>query len=254
MRKRYLSGLKFKAIIEARLTPAHPKVLTSQKSIVLCITLAIGLLCLLAHAHYAFAAEASIKMVQNGILNGNLVMQFRAEEVFTEKVIMFLNRGFTVKIEYKIELWRSRRYWFDRLDSQHNISYQIDFEPLEKRYICLKSQQGEAVTSKLDRQLDSIVEWTMQPESPLTVMPVERLDPGAKYYYNIEILIATLTAENIKDLQKWLGQFGGEEKEPSTLTKTSFRVARDFLSSRNHKKLSMQFEQFRLHDLPRLDN
>ena len=233
-----------------RKSQAVPKVLTGAKGVALCNILAMALLCLFTDADDAHAAEASIKVIQNGILKGNLVMQFRIEEVFTEKVIKFLNRGFTVKLEYKIELWRRRRYWFDNLDSQNDISYQIDFEPLEKRYICLKSQQGAAITSKLDQKLDEIIRWTTQPDPPLTIIPVGQLNPKVEYYYNIEILIATLTAENVKHLQKWLSEFGEKERERSTFTRTSFKVAADFLSSKNHKKLSVRSERFRPQDLP----
>ena len=216
--------------------------------------LTVGLLCLLANADEVGAAESSIKVIQNGIRKGNLVMQFRAEGVFSEKVIKFLNRGFSVKLDYEIELWQRRKYWFDRLDSQHGISYQVEFEPLEKRYICLKSRPGAAITSKLDKQLDAIILWVSQPDPPLTIAPVERLAPQSEYYYNIEILIATLTAENVKQLQRWLGEFGGKEKEPSTVTEKSLGIVADFLSSRNHKKLSGQSERFRPVDLPRLDS
>jgi len=216
--------------------------------------LTIGLLCLFANVNDVSAAEASIKLVQNGILKGDLVMQFQAEEVFTEKVIKFLNRGFTVRIEYRVELWRKRRYWFDHLDTQHSISYQINFAPLEKRYICLKSQQGAAITSKLDRQLDKIIQWTTLTDPPLIVLPIGQLNPEAEYYYNIEIITATLTGENIKDLRKWLDGFGDKESEDSTLTNTTFRVAKDFISSRNQKKHSARSEDFRLRDLPRLSD
>jgi len=211
--------------------------------------LVIGLLCLFANVDDVCAAEASIKLVQNGILKDNLVMQFHAEEVFTEKVTKFLNRGFTVRIQYRVELWRRRRYWFDHLDTQHSISYQINFVPLEKRYVCLKSQQGSAITSKMDRQLDKIIQWTTLPDPPLIILPVEQLNPKTEYYYNIEILTATLTGENIKDLRKWLS---GEENEDSTLTNTTFRVAKDFISSRNQKKHLVRTDKFRLSDLPRI--
>lgn len=181
-------------------------------------------------------------------------MQFQAEGVFTKKVIKFLNRGFTVRVEYRVELWRKRRYWFDHLDTQHSISYQINFEPLEKRYICLKSQQGAAITSKLDRQLDKIIQWTTLPDPPLKVLPIGQLSQKAEYYYNIEIITATLTGENIKDLRKWLDGFGDKESKDSTLTNTTFRVAKDFISSRNQKKRSARSKDFRLRDLPRISD
>ena len=229
--------------------------LTRTKSLILYfILLAAGVFCLVAYVDDAIAAEASVKVIRNGILNGNLIMQFHAEGIFTEKVIKFLSRGFTIKVDYKIELWRKRRFWFDGLDAQYNISYQTNFEPLGKRYLSLKSEQEETITSKLERQLDKIVRWITLSEPPLVITPVGKLSSKAEYYYNIETTVATLTTENIEDLQKWLGEFSENDEEPSTLTKTSFRVAADFLSSRNHRKFSSQSEKFRLSDLPKLNS
>jgi hypothetical protein len=179
-------------------------------------------------------------------------MQFQAEGVFNEKVITFLSRGFTVRIDYTIELWRSRKWWFDRLDTQHNIDYQIDYEPLEKRYTCRVSQQAEAIKSRLDKDLGNIIQWTTRPELPISIIPIARLDSKARYYYNIVVSIATLTAENISDLRKWI-KVGEEEKESSTLTRTSFRLARDAISARHRKQVSTRSDKFRLHDLPRFD-
>ncbi len=212
----------------------------------------VSLLCLLVYVDDARADDISVKVIENGILEGNLVMQFQAEEVFTEKVIKFLTRGFTVKIEYTIELWKSRKWWFDRLDTQHSIRYQIDFEPLEKRYTCLISEQGKAITSKLERQLANIIQYTTRPELPLIIRPAVKLDEKSSYYYNIIISVATLTAENISDLRKWI-RFGEKEKETSTLTKTSFKLAKDAISSRHRKRVSTRFDKFRLNDLPRFD-
>ncbi len=197
------------------------------------------------------AADLSIGVLQNGILNKNLVMQFQAKEVFTEKVIKFLNRGFTVRIDYTIELWQSRKFWFDRLDSQHVISYQIDFELFEKRYACSKLRENKVIESKLDRKLDEIVLWTTRPESPLTITSADRLDQNASYYYNMEVLIATPTTENLKRLQERLSKSEEEEKDLSTLTRATFRIARDYISSKNSKKLAVRSEEFHLRDLPK---
>ncbi len=222
------------------------------KSILLCVIMATVLLHLLVYANDARADDVSVKVTENGIFQDNLVMQFQAEEVFTEKMIKFLTRGFTVRIEYTIELWRSRRWWFDHLDSQININYQIDFEPLEKRYTCRTSRPGKAITSRLDRQLANIIRWTTQPELPITIISAIKLDLRSSYYYNIVVSIATLTGENISDLRKWI-KVGEEEKKTSTLTKTSFKMAKDAISARHRKRVSTRSRKFRLRDLPRFD-
>ncbi len=221
-------------------------VTTGRRSVVLYATLSIVFFCL--SVYDAHAAKAAVNVVQNGILQGSLVMQLQAEEVFTEEVIESLNTGLTAKIDYTIELWRSRSWWFDHLDIQHNISYQIDFRPLDKRYVCTKSRKGEVTESKLDPKLDSIIEWTIRPDPPLKIIPVQQLDPEDSYYYNITMSIATLTAENIDYLLK------SEEKEEgsSPLTNIPFRFARRVISSRHRKKLSKRSEKFNLRDLPNL--
>jgi len=224
----------------------------AEKKIISSI-IAVGLLCLAVCMGNARADDISVKVLENGILEENLVMQFLAEEVFTENVIKFLTRGFTVKIEYTIELWRSRKWWFDRLDTQHIIRYQIDFEPLEKRYTCLISEQGKAITSRLEKQLANIIQYTTRPELPLIIRPIARLDRKSSYYYNIVVSVATLTAENINDLRKWV-RFGGKEKETSTLTRTSFKLAKDAISARHRKRVSTRSQKFRLHELPRFDS
>jgi len=67
----------------------------------------------------------------------------------------------------------------------------------------------------------------------------------------MEILIATPTTENLKRLQERLSESGEEEKNVSTLTKATFRIARDYISSKNSKKLAARSEEFHLRDLPK---
>ena len=222
------------------------------KGTLLYVIMVTALLYLSVCENDARADDVSVTVLENGIFQDNLVMQFQAEGVFTERVIKFLTRGFTVRIEYTIELWRSRRWWFDHLDRQINMNYQIDFEPLEKRYTCRISRPGKAITARLDRQLANIIRWTTQPELPITIIPAVQLDSKARYYYNIVVSIATLTAEDISDLRRWI-KVGEKEKETSTLTKTSFKLAKDAISARHRKRVSTRSKKFHLRDLPRFD-
>lgn len=209
---------------------------------------AIGLLCIFANSGEISAAENMVRVAQNGILKGNLAMKFQTDELFNEKVIKFLSRGFTVRIEYNIELWQVRGYWFDSLRSQRNLSYQIRYDPIEKQYQCQRSQDGAKVITKSDKLLDNLAKWVMSPDIYVLFDPIDQLINSDKYYYNIEVLVATLTAENVKDLRKWMGDFS-EQDQSSSISKTTMRVIMDFLSSRNHKKFSARSEQFYLAEL-----
>ncbi|MBD3181986.1 DUF4390 domain-containing protein [Candidatus Poribacteria bacterium] len=193
-----------------------------------------------------------INIVKNEVINGKLAPTFKANGVFTNRVVKYLNRGFTVRIDYKIELWRKRRFWFDSLESQKRLSYQMNFVPLEKRYLCVKYQDGKALESKLDRQQEEIIKWVTQPEPPLKLVNTMELDQKSGYYYNIEVIVATLTTENIEHLQQWLDEFDEEEEDKSTFTETTLKVAADLLSSRNRKNKTFRSEIFHIYNLPKL--
>ncbi len=214
--------------------------------------MALGILFLFANTDETVQAETSIKLIQNGISKGNLVMQFKVDELFDEKVVKFLNRGFTIRLDYNIELWKKKGYWFDSLNNQQNISYEIFFDVLEKRFLCRKMKQDNTIESRTEKQLNKLIQWMAEQDSLLTIAPLEELELSSQYYYNIEIIIATLTADNIKDLQRWMGEFDKKGEQPSSFARTSFKVVADFLSSRNHKRISIRSEAFYPYSLPRL--
>lgn len=212
----------------------------------------IGLLCIFANATEVSSAENTVRIIQNCILKGNLAMKFQVEEIFDQKVMKFLNRGFTVRVEYNIELWQRRGYWFDSLRSQRSISYQINYDPIEKTYQCQCFQNDSKVTTKSDKQIDNLAKWVKSPDFYLVFEPIDQFSLNDRYYYNIEILVATLTAENVRDLRKWLGDFS-EQGEQSSFSRTAVNVIIDFLSSRNHKRFSAKSEQFYISALPRIE-
>ena len=215
-----------------------------------CVLLLICMFSALGDLNALHAAENPLELTLNGIVGNDVVLGFKAHGVFSQSVMKFLNRGFTVKMEYRIELWRRHRFWFDHLDAHHNIEYQIDFEPLERRYTCLESREGAVTRSKLDRDLQGIITWSTCPDPYVKIVSVSKMDKQARYYYNIELVISTVTTENMRRLRERLREFGQKKKQPSTLTRTAFRIATDFLSSRNRKKYAFQSKVFSLRDLP----
>ncbi len=216
--------------------------------------LALGILCLFANTNEIAQAETSIKIIQNGITKGQLAMQFKVDELFDEKVTKFLKRGFTIRLDYNIELWRKRGYWFDSLSNQQSISYEILFDVLEKRFLCRKMKQDSTIESRTEKQLNKLIQWLTEQDSLFIIAPLDELSPGSQYYYNIEIIIATLTADNIKDLQRWMGEFDKRSEQPSSFARTSFKIVADFLSSRNHKRISIRSESFSPYSLPRIQS
>ncbi len=212
----------------------------------------IGMLCIFANTSEVSSAESTVRVIHNCILKGNLAMKFQSENIFDQKVMKFLNRGFTVRIEYNIELWQKRGYWFDSLRNQRSINYQINYDPIEKIYQCQRSQDSSDIITKSDRQIDNLAKWITSPEIYLIFDPIDQLSLNDRYYYNIEVLVATITAENVRDLRRWIGDISDQGEQTSSFSKTAVNVIIDFLSSRNHKRFFARSEQFYVSTLPKI--
>lgn len=211
----------------------------------------IGLLCLFTNTSDVFSAEPSLTIIENGILNNNLVMRFKAENLFNERVIKFLNMSFTVRFEYNIQLWRSRSRWLDHLESQRSVSYEVTFDPIRKLYNCVRYEDNIKLEVKPITQVEHVIQWTTTLQSPVVITELSNLDDSSEYYYNIDVLLSTLTAEDIRALQNWVSQLG-RSKGQSLLSRASFKIAADLISSRNSKRFSMRLGKFLPKNLPKL--
>jgi len=170
-----------------------------------------------------------------------------ADKIFTQKTLKNLHRGFTIQILYTVELWTSRRFWFDKLNAQEDIMCKLNYDILQERYKCVIDRRDK-IEPKVSNKLERVAEWITNVE-PLKILTGDKFDFNGKYYYTIKADIATLTREDIRDLRKWLDDSDDEESNESSISRATFRLISTFLSSRYHHKFSLESEKFWLRGL-----
>lgn len=206
-------------------------------TLVLCLINSLGLL---ASLNTANASEASIRIIRNQLREDTLFLSFEVnpDKVFTPQTLTFLQRGFTIRLDYTVELWRSKNFWFDRLDSQEQLRCELNYDILSRIYKCVISRTDKIELKKSD-ELSKAIEWVTKIDS-LEILDSKKLELKGRYYYNIEADVVTLTAQDIKDLQKWLDNDSDERKGAElSISRTIFNIVIAFLSAKNHRKFSM---------------
>ncbi len=191
------------------------------------------------------AADSPITIVQNYLSSDSLVIAFdvNVEKIFTTQTRTFLQRGFTIQIDYKIELWKSRRFWFDKLKAQEHIQYELNYDILNSNYHCIFNwSDKDKIDVKKSAQLEQAIVWVTQVE-PIAILPRKQVDLEGKYYYTITADISTLTAGDIRDLQQWL-KGDSDKTDESSISRATFRVVTAFLSAKNHRKFTMESKNF----------
>ena len=220
---------------------------------IFCLTLIfylISVLCLLASVNTTRASETPITIVRNELSADALLVSFEvnADKVFTPQTLMFLQRGFTLRIDYTVELWRSRSFWFDKLEAQEQIRCELNYDILSRNYKCIISRTDKIEPQK-GNELSEAIEWVTKMDS-LEILTRQKLDLNGQYYYTIKADIATLTAKDIRDLQRWLENDSDERKDGElSISRATFSIVTAFLSAKNHRKFSMESQKFHGNEL-----
>ncbi|MFQ6040944.1 MAG: DUF4390 domain-containing protein [Candidatus Poribacteria bacterium] len=207
------------------------------------LTLALCLinsLYLLTSFNTANASESSIKIVRNQLYEDTLLLSFevKADKVFTSQTLTFLQRGFTIRIDYTVELWRSRSFWFDKLESQEQLRCELNYDILRRIYKCIISREDK-IELKKENELAKAIKWVTKIDS-LEILNNQKLELKGRYYYAIKADVVTLTVQDIRDLQRWLEGDSGERKGGElSFSRTTFNIVTAFLSAKNHRKFSM---------------
>ena len=74
------------------------------------------------------------------IENDSLVFNFEVNNLFSEVIVEGLNKGMTTVLEYKIQLWKKRSLWIDKLVAEDILRFKINFDIWSKRYIVFKNK------------------------------------------------------------------------------------------------------------------
>lgn len=193
------------------------------------------------------ADESQIQIIGNTINAERLAVSFQAQNFLTEKAIEFLNKGFTLQINYTIELWKSRSFWFfDKPLTQKKIEHIIRYDIFRKEYSCLQKIEEE-ISEKTVFKIERIVDFTTKFMN-IEMADIKNLQNKSDYYYSINAELKMLTADELKDLQRWFRELESEREESksNSLSDIFMRIITDFFVSQKVEKLRTESEKFRI--------
>jgi hypothetical protein len=193
------------------------------------------------------AAESQINITGSKVKAGRLIIGFEAQNFLAGKAIEFLNKGFTLKVSYTIELWKSRSFWFDKPVAQRKIEHVIIYNLVRREYSCFR-KVGDKISEETLFKIEQLVDWATK-FMDVEISQIEKLQKNVLYYYSINAELNMLTADDIKDLRLWFSDIENtraSESNSSSLSNIFLNIVADFLVSQKVVRLKTVSEKFRI--------
>jgi hypothetical protein len=166
------------------------------------------------------------------------------------RLIEYINKGVPVAFEYALEIWKTRRGWFDGRITESELTYRVRYDTWEKNYTVMQIKPDLTIEHILSdqREVLDLVIATRRVSIPLN-------DTSGTFYIVGKLSIKTMTLSNFKEVESWLkGEISGARKPDLESASDDFG---DFLFNTALKITGLQnisdeikTEKFRIGDLP----
>jgi hypothetical protein len=151
----------------------------------------------LAGAANAHAYEVVVDTPQER--TGMVWADVRLTGLFDARVEEGLRRGVPATLQIRVDLWRHRTAWFDRLERTFEGSIRIRYEVWRDKFI-LQRAGAEALTFDT---LDS-VRVALSKSIAIPITSISQLRAGPRYYLVVSCTLRPLSVEDVEELEDWL--------------------------------------------------
>jgi hypothetical protein len=131
--------------------------------------------------------------------SGVLTVTFSAENLFSPRIVETLARGLPATVSYEIQLWKSRRMWFDKLLWVNRLSYRVRHDPWEDAFL-IETREGSSPAlfdlEHVENSLCSRVRGRLG--------SAELLEPYAVHYVVVRATVKLLSPEDVDEMEAWL--------------------------------------------------
>jgi hypothetical protein len=127
-----------------------------------------------------------------------ILVNLRADGLFTRDIVDGINRGFTSSVEYTVDLWWDRKGWVDQLVQRKKITFFIIYDLWTRKYE-VRDAYGD-VTSYADFER-VVYEVCMQDNISLSTVDV--LDRRKTYCATAKVVLKPLLTEDLKDMGRY---------------------------------------------------
>ena len=203
----------------------------------------MGILCLLSNTGDITAAESQIKITGSKVKAGQLIASFEAHNFLAGESIELLNKGFTLKLNYTIELWKSRGFWLDEPVARQKIEHVITYDIVRREYSAFR-KIDEEISEETIFKMQQIIDWATK-FMDVEISQIAKLQKKPFYYYSINAELNMLTVADLKDLLR-LWRIGQESKRKFSLSNFFLRILIKRLVSQNVVRLKTESEKFQI--------
>lgn len=214
------------------------------------VWLALAVLLLLSLSQKALALEPVFKYITTDSIS--IQSKIIISDSFPSELIGYINKGVPILVQYRLELWRERSGWFDKLVSESQIIYKIRFDSWDKEYAVVEDR-GDLVIENTFRGEREALE--LLSSSGGDNLPID--DNEGVFYLVGRLTIKTMSFSNYKEVESWLkGGISNAKKPeledaPSKVSEFVFNMA---LRVSGLKDISREIQStsFKIGDLPLL--
>lgn len=179
---------------------------------------------------------------------GYVYCDVRVREPFEPRVRESLARGMPATLSVRAELWRRRRGWFDRLESNYEAAVRIRYEVWGEQF----RLERAGASPELVPTLDAADKLLSRPWS-LPVGRIGSLQPEGSYYIVVSAVLKPLSVEDVKEVEGWLsGEVETQRRAGlgvvTELPRALFDAVRNFAGF-GDRRVRATSEDFTLEDL-----
>lgn len=153
-----------------------------------------ALLALLLLAAIGFAQERveregyfEVRSAETELRNGVHMLDARLQLVLSSEALDALNNSVPLTIELQMQVIRVRRFYMDALDAELAVRFELEYRPLNQRYVVRNLNSGEQNTfATLYSALNSLGRIDALP-----VVDDAVLEPDARYRMRLKALLST---------------------------------------------------------------
>ena len=135
-----------------------------------------------------------------------LCVDFYLKNAIDKEMVDALRDGIPTLLTYRIEVWRQRVNWYDKLIRTIRYSFKVHYDPWDTLYCVSGYHQGKEEQTNMTEVAELIHLCCNQ--KGMRTCQISEIDPDAFYYVTIAAEIQSLSAERLREVESWLG---GEE-------------------------------------------
>lgn len=132
--------------------------------------------------------------------DGQVLVSFKLDEVFTDEIKAAVHSGLTVSFVYRVDLMRGSAAWFDRTIASTVVTATVRYDNLTRRYHVARMFDGRTDRADITDREDAAREWLTSEFDKLPLFRNVSLERNGEYYIRVR---AHTTPRNAAFLWPW---------------------------------------------------